>query len=463
MHSSKRFFKLRSDLMLRGWTDVRRALVVAGSQRMVLLTKAAFDALELALGGVSIDSPVMLPVHRNAIKELVANGFGEMTQDFCPAQAFQRFKAAPCCRAAFIHWSVTGRCNMKCRHCFVEAPEAHYGEMTLADCVRIMDQMVDANIHTVSLTGGEPLIRAKWREFYAELKNRRIGVSVIYTNGLVLTDKWLDAFAELEDCKIAFSLSFDGVGCHDWLRGREGAEPLLIDAVERLVERGYPVEIETALYKENAQVMPQTCELLARLGVRTWKLSKIVDSVAWRPYAKDHDISREELNACYLALLDVFERLGRPFSLQLDHRYIFNAASGRAYLPALVGDGRVESIKRPVCSCMRQHPYLLPDGTLMPCMPLANCGLDRNMPNLLEVPLVEVLKPESKFFNFISMTPEQMFAQGNSTCASCKYREVCCSGCRARAHAAGDILGPDPEMCAFFKMGERQMFEPHCR
>ena len=34
-----------------------------------------------------------------------------------------------------------------------------------------------------------------------------------------------------------------------------------------------------------------------------------------------------------------------------------------------------------------------------------------------------------------------------------------CGGCRARAHAAGNLYGPDPEMCAYFKKGERALFE----
>lgn len=34
-----------------------------------------------------------------------------------------------------------------------------------------------------------------------------------------------------------------------------------------------------------------------------------------------------------------------------------------------------------------------------------------------------------------------------------------CGSCRARAHAAGNLYGPDPEMCAYFKKGERALFE----
>ena len=459
--SSKRFFKLRPELLLRGWADVRYGLLDARNGKLIVLTKAAVDALELAWNAIAVDSPAMLAAHRRAIDALVKYGCGILTHEFAAPEPVQRFKAAPCCYTASIHWSVTGRCNMRCRHCYVDAPQAHYGEMTLHECVGIMDQMLEANISSVSLTGGEPLIRAGWRTFYRELKQRGVGVSAIYTNGLVLTDKWLDGFAELEERKIAFSLSFDGIGHHDWLRGRQGVEELTIEAIKRLVARGYPVEIETALYKENAAVMRQTCALLADLGISGWKLSKIVNSAAWQPYAAEHGISREELNRCYLDLLEEFERRGRPFSLQLDHRYLYRAGSRSVAYPAHHGDGTPQSLKRSVCSCMREHPYLLPDGTLMPCMPLANCGLDREMPNLRQVPLVEILKPHSKFLDFISVTPEEMFAREPSACARCQHRFECCGGCRARAYAAGNLYGPDPEMCEYFKTEERFLYEPH--
>ena len=38
-----------------------------------------------------------------------------------------------------------------------------------------------------------------------------------------------------------------------------------------------------------------------------------------------------------------------------------------------------------------------------------------------------------------------------------------CGGCRARAHATGNLYRPGPEMCAYFKNGERALFEsrPH--
>ncbi len=461
MTQKTQYFKLAPELLLRGWRDMKYGFVNWKEGGIVGLTRPVADALELAWNGISIDSPVMLPSYRKALEELVRYRCGTLTEQFSAPLPEQLMKSAPCNYTAAIHWSITGRCNMKCRHCYVDAPDALYGELPLADCVAIMDQMLEANIYTISLTGGEPLVRPDWWEFYQELKKRRISVESIYTNGLLVTDKWLERFEKYEDRKLLFSLSFDGIGHHDWLRGRDGMERITIDTIQRLVKRGYPVEIETALYKDNAPAMPDTCALLAELGVRNWKISEISKSNAWEQYAQEHTASQKEVNNCYLQILDRFSQLGRPFALQLDHRYLYSTRTGKATALANHGDAEGKSLKQPICSCMRLHPYLLPNGTLMPCMPLSNCGLDHEMPNLLKTPLCEILSDESKFFDFISITPEEMFAKNNSQCGTCEYRTICCGGCRAKAHACGNLYGPDAAMCEYFRGEIRKLFEPY--
>ena len=160
-------------------------------------------------------------------------------------------------------------------------------------------------------------------------------------------------------------------------------------------------------------------------------------------------------------MLERFQSLGRPFQLQIDHRYIYDPQSGKASAPVLLRKASETSLKLPVCGCMRLHPYLLPDGTLMPCMPLSNCGLDKVMPNLRDVPLVEVLSSRSRFFDFISITPEEMFHHTDSECVTCEFRFQCCGGCRALAYAAGNLYGPDPALCDYFRNGMGKLFEPY--
>ncbi|MFH1513375.1 MAG: radical SAM protein, partial [Bacillota bacterium] len=56
------------------------------------------------------------------------------------------------------HWSVTGRCNLKCRHCYMNAPQGQ-GELPLPAMARIARALCEGGATSVKLTGGEPFMR----------------------------------------------------------------------------------------------------------------------------------------------------------------------------------------------------------------------------------------------------------------------------------------------------------------
>ena len=97
----------------------------------------------------------------------------------------QKYRLFPCHYMEKVHWSITGKCNYRCRHCFMSAPTAKYGELDTGVILDIIDQMADCGI----------------------------------TN-----------------------ISFEGVGWHDWLRGIEGAEKIAVD-VPKYLEAGSPISL----------------------------------------------------------------------------------------------------------------------------------------------------------------------------------------------------------------------------
>ncbi|WP_289466325.1 radical SAM protein, partial [Klebsiella pneumoniae] len=62
------------------------------------------------------------------------------------------------------HWSITGRCNYRCKHCYMSAPDAKLGELSHETIMSIVQQLIDCGIYQVSLTGGEPLVRKDFME-----------------------------------------------------------------------------------------------------------------------------------------------------------------------------------------------------------------------------------------------------------------------------------------------------------
>ena len=59
-----------------------------------------------------------------------------------------------------IAWELTRNCNLDCVHCRARAGAGPYdNELTLEECVRIIDDIAAFATPTIILTGGEPLLR----------------------------------------------------------------------------------------------------------------------------------------------------------------------------------------------------------------------------------------------------------------------------------------------------------------
>ena len=93
-------------------------------------------------------------------------------------------------------WSITGRCNYRCKHCFLSSPSYKGEDLSLEKCNYILDQLCECGVRNVSLTGGEPLV---YKDFFGLLKlisNHNINISVIYTNGALVNERLLEQLEE---------------------------------------------------------------------------------------------------------------------------------------------------------------------------------------------------------------------------------------------------------------------------
>ena len=162
-------------------------------------------------------------------------------------QEHQVYKTYPARYRKEVHWSVTGACNLRCRHCFMSAPQAKHGNPTHEEIIRVADQLAECGIFRVGITGGEPLIRKDLFAIIDALIEREIRITVIYTNGWLMDETFLK---ELEKRNVhpSFQLSYDGKGWHDFLRGIEGCEERTDRALRLLQKGGYDVSAAMCLH-----------------------------------------------------------------------------------------------------------------------------------------------------------------------------------------------------------------------
>ena len=225
--------------------------------------------------------------------------------------------------------------------------------------MEIVRQMEAAGVRTVSLTGGEALLRRDFFEIVDALTDADILVTTIMSNGFLVNEKTLGEF-ERRGLNPEFNISFDGTGCHDWLRGVEGAEKSAVRAFALCREHGFPTGAEYCLHRGNISALRESVNLLASLGVASLKVNRLSLEGEGKDIA-DHAISCEEEFQTYLDYIPEFYEDGAPLSLMLSG-FFYNVGKdgyGAAFVRLLHLRSRPE---QHVPHAGRIHRPLHPDG-----------------------------------------------------------------------------------------------------
>ncbi len=468
---SERFAKLTDGWMLRGWSDQPRGIVnwKTGEQRM--LKPLGFYVAESCDGRTDFESLAFLPKHRATLDWLIADGVATDCRKRSRLEPWQRYRKADNPKLSGLHWSVTGRCNLNCRHCYMEAPAGRYGQLPLETMAGLIDQFERANVSVVSLTGGEPFLRRDIIEIVRLLTRKRIHLGQIFSNGLLITDRHLEDLHAL-GLRPPFQVSLDGVGAHDRMRGAPGSEQGVIGAIRRLRLAGFPVVVSTCVDRLSLSVLPNTYELMKKLNVQAWRISAPQETGNWRGTTTATTLERQA--DVFVPLLRRWLDDGRPFGLQLcgffvGGRKVATGPSGPARPAARkpeadvargslgIPDGPGYEPENYVCGACREQPNLLPDGTLVPCPGYVDSILQDRMPNLLHEDLSQVWT-RSFLREIVEMKKKDLFAR-NPECATCELFKECGVGCRASALTlTSDLLAKDPIMCELCTKGYGKRF-----
>lgn len=449
---SGRFAKLKKDWMLRGWSDMPLALInwTNGDQRV--MKKRAFYVTEACDGKTNFDSLAFLPIHHALLDKLIAEGIAELCEEGDSIDPCQQYRKAENPRLSGLHWSVTGLCNLNCRHCYMEGPSGRYGELSFEDMLRVIEQFAQANVHEVSLTGGEPFLRTDLLDIIAILAEKRIWVSEIYTNGLLVAEEILEGIKML-GFSPSFQISFDGCGMHEYMRGRKGIEQGVIEGIRKVQAAGFRVVIATSIDRLNKDRMGDTYDLLKGLNIQSWRIAPPHETGNWR--GTTTQVSFEEEAEVYASLLKRWLADGKPFSIQLG---AFFGYDGKDVLELKETPQVRHTPESYDCGACRERPYLLPDGVLLPCPGYTDTVLQERMPNILRDGLAKAWS-ESLLRSIVGIKKKDLLAR-NAECCRCDLFEECGMGCRASAVVkTGDLMAKDPLTCEMVKKGYIKRFQ----
>ena len=445
------FYRLKAPYLLRGWDKMAWVLVKRPENTVKPLSSEQFQALLLCDGQTDVSQDFLGTALEDTLKQCEMDGIIEPCDAGHPLDPEQYYRYYDNRYAGLAFWSITGRCNFRCRHCFMDAPEGRLGELSTEEALKLIDEMASCGVLRVDLTGGEPLVRKDFWQLVDRILSWKMVIGKIYTNGWLLDEHVLDAF-EQRGIKPAVSMSFDGIGWHDWMRGIPGAEKAALKALNLCKAHGFKTDVEMCIHRGNLECLPQTIQALCDAGVTEVKLSNVAPTDLWSRNSEGYALSHREYAEAMLQFIPWYFAAGRPIDLILSNVIVLRRNSDYRVV-AKSYDGSEACLSRHMCSAARWACYITPEGRLLPCMPMTASPEQDRFPMVQDICLKQGLS-DSYYMQFVNRRIKDLLAV-NRECAACPYRLQCGGGCRATALLDGNhnLMGCDRIMCMLWKEG----------
>ncbi len=436
---------------LRGWKLLPYAVQHLYQPKTLFFRENEWRLIKACDGKTDIDFESLSQEERGLYKKWLDSGL------ICPANGEalrpeQQYRSYNARFKESVLWAITGKCNYKCRHCFMSAPHGVQGEPEWGQLMTMLDAFERCGIKAVELTGGEPLVRRDLLRLADEILRRGMVISAIYTNGMLVTDSFLDEL-EKRHIRPRFQFSFDGADLHDMLRGVDGAEQYVRSAMERCRRRGLVYGASMVMFRENIGCLRETVRLLAELGCDYLKAGRALPMGEWKAHP-EHWLTQAEVYDAFLRYIPFYFEDGRPLTIVLEGFFSCDKHSGETGSFNEKNAAERDFGKTLMCGHVRREMYVSPQGKVMPCMLMTDSSAERLFPNMLEVPLEKILGRNSCYMDITDLRVSDYMAH-SAECRECRYRAECCGGCRAMAllDHPDDYLAKDESACMYFRDG----------
>jgi radical SAM protein with 4Fe4S-binding SPASM domain len=202
--------------------------------------------------------------------------------------------------------ALTWRCNIKCQFCYASCTctsgsdeESGLDELSTKDVKKVLNIIRhDAEVPSVSFTGGEPVLREDLTELIAYATGTlKMRVNLI-TNGTLITQKTAKRFKKAGLASAQVSIESPNPDVHDRIVGVSNAFQASVDGLQALKNAGIPVHPHATLCRLNQQSIPQMAQFARSLGVDRFSLNMIIP--AGRGTAEDLAIQYSEIEEMVL-------------------------------------------------------------------------------------------------------------------------------------------------------------------
>ena len=158
-----------------------------------------------------------------------------------------------------VHLEVTARCNLRCSHCFADAPSTK-DELSLEELDGMFAEMAASGSFRLGLTGGEPLMRKDIIEIVSLAESHGLS-PCLTTNGLLVSEPLAAALAHHNLAWLNVSLEGATSASHDAVRGAGTFEQVM--RAVGILRRHVPFSLAFTVTRHNYREV-QSCARLAQ-------------------------------------------------------------------------------------------------------------------------------------------------------------------------------------------------------
>jgi radical SAM protein with 4Fe4S-binding SPASM domain len=311
-----------------------------------------------------------------------------------------------------VHLDITYRCNERCVHCYLDHDD--HGEMTTAEIIDVLEQLADAGVFFLSISGGEVLMRRDFFEIVERARQLLFNVKV-KTNGVMIREKEAARLRQLGVEQVQISVYSHRPEVHDAITKLPGSLKRTIRAIRFLKAQGLKVVLANVLMAGNFSDQPGVIALARELGV-TYTLDPTITP------KMDGDRSILALRIPGSDLKQVFH----------NQELVGNVEEFCAPPPA-PGEDVMDGFP---CSAGHTACYISPYGDVFPCV---------------QFPLPSGNVRRQKFLDIWRHSPElkevrSIHARDLPTCSTCSHVGTC-TRCPGLAYMEGSMRGPSTADC----------------
>ena len=338
-----------------------------------------------------------------------------------------------------IHLEITGRCNLQCQYCYnvqFNREDRFADEMSTETVKKLITEAKALGCRRFTFSGGEPFLRPDFFEILAFCGDAKAD---ILTNSKLLRDpaviERLQAIPQVNEIKI----SLDGFVAHDKIRVGSSHQDV-IDVIQKLKEHGFNVVVNTEVTALSLPELYPLYEKLKSLFVDRWRVDLPFILGRYREHYEDFRLPD---------FMDFIREVKRILLDYLREKPSFELELFNIFKSELTPVNAIEfDYDTHPCAYRKGSFPMRPNGDMIFCpsmdVPMSNYVIEGSLAATIDK------KFTHPFYD--------LRIRDFGTCMSCRYLNLCNTGCRVDAlYYLGDYGAVDPICCNLMPLIEQEI------